>query len=142
MDETMSFATLRAFGQRRPGEALQPIELPAPGELGPNEVEIEVAYCSVCHSDVHLVDGDWGDVVRPLVPGHEVVGRVVGRGGDVRLEAGVLVGLGWQAGACGTCAILREIRQDRNSGTSRVGVPARSLRSRRIHATKRRMVAR
>ena len=42
------------------------------------EVQVRLAACAICHSDVHLLDGDWGDVARPLVPGHEIVGRVTG----------------------------------------------------------------
>ena len=57
-------------------------------------IEVRVRFCSVCHSDVHLLDGDWGELERPFVPGHEIVGET---------EDGRMVGIGWQAGACGTC---------------------------------------
>ncbi len=68
-----------------------------------DEVDVEVSVCSLCHSDLHLLDGDWS-APRPLVPGHEIVGRVVRLGPAARgLVAGARVGVGWQAGACGAC---------------------------------------
>jgi len=99
----MSLSSIQAFGQRAPGGSLEAIELPDPGPPGAGEVEIAVESCSVCHSDVHLLDGDWGDVARPLVPGHEIVGRVLRAGPGVALAPGVRVGVGWQAGSCGRC---------------------------------------
>ena len=95
--------TLHAWAQHAAHAPLEAIELPDPGAPAGHEVDIEVAHCSVCHSDVHLLDGDWGDVKRPLIPGHEVVGRVVARGPDAAHSLGALVGVGWQAGACGHC---------------------------------------
>jgi len=94
-----------------PGDPLVSMELPDAGPLGATEVEIAVDHCSVCHSDVHLLDGDWGDVARPLVPGHEIVGRVVRSGPAAKISEGVLVGLGWQAGACGECLACRSERE-------------------------------
>ena len=101
----------RAFGQVARGQRLEPIELPDPGPLADTEVEIAVDHCSVCHSDVHLLDGDWGDVARPLVPGHEVVGRVVRAGRSAQISEMAVVGLGWQAGACGVCSACRSERE-------------------------------
>jgi len=103
---------IHAFSQRIAGEPLAPITLPdAP--LGPFDVEVEVESCSVCHSDVHLVDGDWGEVARPLVPGHEIVGRVTSLGERARelLREGAMVGIGWQAGSCGACNACRTGRE-------------------------------
>lgn len=95
--------TIRAYAQHSPRTALEAVELPHPGAPLGRDVEIQVEHCSVCHSDVHLLDGDWGEVARPLVPGHEIVGRVVARGPDATLPLGALVGVGWQCGACGRC---------------------------------------
>lgn len=96
-----------AFGQREPRGLLEPIDIGAAlsHPLGEHEVELAVLSCSVCHSDVHLVDGDWGEVTRPLVPGHEIVGRVVDAGVTAKesFPSGAIVGLGWQAGSCGRC---------------------------------------
>jgi uncharacterized zinc-type alcohol dehydrogenase-like protein len=94
---------LRALAQTTPRTPLVPIELPDPPPLGAREVDVEVEHCSVCHSDVHLLDGDWGEIARPLVPGHEIIGRVVASGSAANVAKGRLVGIGWQAGACGAC---------------------------------------
>ena len=75
-----------------------------PGELGALEVEIAVAHCGVCHSDLHLVDNDWRMSTFPFVPGHEIVGRVAAAGGGVaHLAVGQRVGVGWQRSACLAC---------------------------------------
>lgn len=94
---------IRALAQTIARAPLAPIELPDPPPPGAREVDVEVTHCSVCHSDVHLLDGDWGDIARPLVPGHEIIGRVVASGVEAGMEHGRLVGIGWQAGACGAC---------------------------------------
>jgi uncharacterized zinc-type alcohol dehydrogenase-like protein len=75
-----------------------------PGELGPQEVEIGVSHCGICHSDVHLISNDWGTSQYPFIPGHEVIGAVTAVGVDVRtLAVGQRVGLGWQSNSCGQC---------------------------------------
>ena len=75
-----------------------------PGKLGPQEVEIGVTHCGICHSDLHLIANDWGISQYPFIPGHEIVGTVTAVGADVRsLEAGQRVGLGWQSNSCGAC---------------------------------------
>lgn len=97
---------IQALGQLSRGASLERITLDADGPLPPHEVEVAVEHCSVCHSDVHLLDGDWGEQRLPFVPGHEIVGRVVARGeavGEGAPVIGARVGIGWQAGACGAC---------------------------------------
>jgi uncharacterized zinc-type alcohol dehydrogenase-like protein len=76
-----------------------------PGPLAPHEVEIRVTHCGICHSDVAMIDNDWGLSTYPLVPGHEVVGVIaaVGSGVPDRVKAGTGVGVGWQCGSCGAC---------------------------------------
>jgi uncharacterized zinc-type alcohol dehydrogenase-like protein len=75
-----------------------------PRELGPNDVEIEISHCGLCHSDIHLVDDGWGRAVYPQVPGHEIVGKVASLGAAVaHLTAGQRVGVGWQRSACLEC---------------------------------------
>ncbi|MCW5827998.1 MAG: NAD(P)-dependent alcohol dehydrogenase [Deltaproteobacteria bacterium] len=74
------------------------------GPLGPFELEIDVTHCGICHSDVHLVDNNWGVSSYPLVPGHEVIGKVRQMGTLVTgFEKGMRVGIGWQSGACLRC---------------------------------------
>lgn len=96
----MSFHAYAAHAKKGP---LKPfVYEPAP--LGPHDVEIQISHCGICHSDVHLVDGDWGWGSYPMVPGHEIVGTVAALGADLRhLESGQRVGVGWQRGACLAC---------------------------------------
>ncbi|WP_298140032.1 NAD(P)-dependent alcohol dehydrogenase [Acidiferrobacter sp.] len=76
-----------------------------PGALKADEVEIQVEYCGLCHSDLSMWTNEWGLSTYPLVPGHEVVGRIVARGAEVRgLADGDRVGLGWFARSCMHCA--------------------------------------
>ncbi len=80
-----------------------------PGELLADEVEIKISHCGVCHSDIHLIDNDWGFSKYPFIPGHEVVGTVVGIGSDVKSHTvGQRVGVGWQADSCGICEWCRQ----------------------------------
>lgn len=75
-----------------------------PGDLGPQEVEIAISHCGVCHSDLHLITNDWGISHFPFIPGHEIVGRIAAVGAEVRgLQQGQRVGLGWQSNSCGEC---------------------------------------
>ena len=74
------------------------------GELHPDEVEIDVLHCGICHSDLSMVDNEWGMSKYHLVAGHEVIGRISARGSHVlNLEEGTVVGLGWHCGYCGHC---------------------------------------
>lgn len=73
-------------------------------EVGPNEVQIDVLYCGVCHSDIHQVKNEWHNTVYPCVPGHEVVGRVARIGpGVTRHAVGALVGVGCMIDSCRHC---------------------------------------
>jgi uncharacterized zinc-type alcohol dehydrogenase-like protein len=75
-----------------------------PGKLGPQEVEIAITHCGICHSDLHLISNDWGISHYPFIPGHEIVGTVSAVGEEVRaLQLGQRVGLGWQSSSCGEC---------------------------------------
>ena len=80
-----------------------------PGELKANEVEVRISHCGVCHSDIHLIDNDWGTSKYPFVPGHEIVGTVEAVGSDVKdRTVGERVGIGWQADSCGVCEWCRQ----------------------------------
>lgn len=75
-----------------------------PEALGPNDVDVEITHCGVCHSDLHQIDNAWGVASFPLVPGHEIVGTVVKIGSGVKsLEVGETVGIGVQRSNCGEC---------------------------------------
>jgi uncharacterized zinc-type alcohol dehydrogenase-like protein len=90
------------------GAQLLPYKYDA-GELGENEVEIKISHCGICHSDVHLINNDWGMSKYPFIPGHEIVGTVAAVGGAVRdRQVGERVGVGWQADSCGICEYCRQ----------------------------------
>ncbi len=74
----------------------------------PEDVQIDILYCGVCHSDLHIARNEWGISVFPVVPGHEIVGRVVTVGSAVtRFKTGDLVGVGCMVDSCRTCASCR-----------------------------------
>ncbi len=103
----MKAAILREF------KAPLSIEEVAPPEPGAQEVLIEVEACGVCHSDLHIADGDWPQIVpitkKPLILGHEIAGRVVQKGVAVHhLEVGDRVGVPWVYWTCGECEFCRE----------------------------------
>src|ERR1035438_9061062 len=76
-----------------------------PGPLGDEQVEIEVQYCGICHSDLAMLNNDWHFSKYPFVPGHEAVGKVVAMGAAAKkVTLGQTVGLGWNAGSCMACA--------------------------------------
>jgi uncharacterized zinc-type alcohol dehydrogenase-like protein len=80
-----------------------------PGELQANEVEIKISHCGVCHSDIHLIDNDFGFSKYPFIPGHEIVGTVVAVGSHVLdRTTGERVGVGWQSDSCGICEWCRQ----------------------------------
>ncbi len=82
---------------------LKPFEFDL-GHLGPEEVEIKVSHCGVCHSDLSMLDNEWGMSKYPFVPGHEAVGTVVALGHEAKgLEIGQRVGIGWSAYSCLSC---------------------------------------
>ncbi|MBF0501428.1 MAG: NAD(P)-dependent alcohol dehydrogenase [Candidatus Riflebacteria bacterium] len=75
-----------------------------PGPLGNNEVEIDITHCGICHSDLSMIDNEWGITQYPLVAGHEVVGTISSAGENVsHLKIGDFVGLGWHSCYCMTC---------------------------------------
>lgn len=76
------------------------VEIP---KLKEREVLLEVLSCGICHSDIHLIDNDWGISTYPLVPGHEIIGKVVSKGNNASLNVGTVVGVGWQRSACLEC---------------------------------------
>ncbi len=73
-------------------------------EVGPHDVHFEVLYCGVCHSDLHQIKNDWFEGIFPMVPGHEIVGRVIAVGGHVKkFKAGDLAAVGCLVDSCRTC---------------------------------------
>src|SRR5690606_25161355 len=97
---TMTTTPYRAWAAPKAGAPLEPFEYD-PGPLGDEEVEITVEHCGLCHSDLSMLDNEWGFTAYPFVPGHEVVGRVTALGPHARgVALGQRVGLGWNARSC------------------------------------------
>ena len=92
-----------AYAASAPHAPLEPFTFD-PGALGPEEVEIQVSHCGVCHSDLSMLDNEWGMSQFPFVPGHEAVGRIVALGEQAKdLNIGQRVGVGWTAYSCLSC---------------------------------------
>ena len=105
-------STMRAMILDRPGTPLTLRERPVP-QPGEGEILIEVAACGVCHTDLHLVDGELPEPKLPIVPGHEIVGRVAAIGSGVSgFALGAHVGVPWLAAACGVCPYCRAGREN------------------------------
>ncbi|MBT3879428.1 MAG: NAD(P)-dependent alcohol dehydrogenase [Candidatus Scalindua sp.] len=94
---------IKAYAAYESKGDLKPFEYD-PGQLSNDEVEIDVQYCGICHSDLSMIDNEWSFSQYPIVPGHEVVGTVSSVGNNVtHLTVGDVVGLGWHSGYCMTC---------------------------------------
>jgi uncharacterized zinc-type alcohol dehydrogenase-like protein len=99
---TNRFRAWAAHGAKQP---LKPYEFDA-GPIGPEEAEVAVEYCGVCHSDLSVLNNEWGLSQYPAVLGHEAVGRVVALGEHAKgLTIGQRVGVGWTAGSCMHCHV-------------------------------------
>ena len=97
---------------RAGGGALEPIEIAAPAP-GPGQILVAVAACGVCRTDLHVVDGDLPDPKLPIVPGHEIVGRVETVGAGVTgFAVGDRVGIPWLGFSCGECERCRSGREN------------------------------
>jgi uncharacterized zinc-type alcohol dehydrogenase-like protein len=93
----------KAYASHDPNGILEPFEYD-PGELGPEQVEIDVDFCGICHSDLSMLRNHWEMTAFPFVPGHEVAGRISRLGENVKhLQGGQKVGLGWYSQSCMTC---------------------------------------
>ena len=104
--------TMEAMRLHRPGEALRHERVPVP-EPKAGELLLQVLACGVCRTDLHLVDGELAGGALPIIPGHEIVGRVAARGPGAGLfAAGERVGVPWLAGACGKCDFCRSGREN------------------------------
>lgn len=94
---------IKAYAASEPAGELKVFEYD-PGLLGDDQVEISVEYCGICHSDLSMLDNEWGITSYPFVPGHEIVGTVAAVGEKVKhLKLGQKVGLGWFSASCMTC---------------------------------------
>jgi alcohol dehydrogenase (NADP+) len=77
--------------------------------VGPNDVQIDILFSGICHSDIHQAREEWGKAIFPMVPGHEIVGRVTSVGANVKkVKVGDLAGVGCMVDSCGDCTYCRE----------------------------------
>jgi uncharacterized zinc-type alcohol dehydrogenase-like protein len=94
---------VKAYAAQEAKGKLAPFEFEL-GSIGSEEVDIKVYYCGICHSDLSMLNNDWGMTAYPLVPGHEIVGEVVNAGDHVKnVKVGDKVGLGWFSSSCMHC---------------------------------------
>ncbi|WP_337038934.1 MULTISPECIES: NAD(P)-dependent alcohol dehydrogenase [Pseudescherichia] len=99
---------IKAIGALSAAQALEPMDI-SRREPGPRDVQIAIAYCGVCHSDVHQARAEWAGTLFPCVPGHEIVGRVAAVGSDVTgYKEGDLVGVGCIVDSCKHCEDCEE----------------------------------
>ncbi|RRQ45370.1 NAD(P)-dependent alcohol dehydrogenase [Chryseobacterium sp. SC28] len=95
---------VKAFGTETPDHDLELMTIER-REIQPKDVEIEILYCGVCHSDLHTARNDWGGTVYPAVPGHEIVGRITSIGSEVsKFKVGDLAAVGCMVDSCRTCS--------------------------------------
>ena len=101
-------STVRGYAAKSATSPLAPFSFQR-REPGPHDIVIDIQYCGVCHSDLHQVRNDWRGSTFPIVPGHEIVGRVTAAGPQVRkLKEGDTAGVGCMVYSCRTCASCKE----------------------------------
>jgi uncharacterized zinc-type alcohol dehydrogenase-like protein len=100
----METTNVKAYGTDTPDAALEQMNI-ARREVQSKDIEIDIMYCGVCHSDLHTARNDWGFTTYPAVPGHEIVGKVTRVGSEVtKLKVGDFAAVGCLVGSCGTCS--------------------------------------
>lgn len=93
----------KAYGAYAGDKPLEPMDIER-RQPGPHDVQVEIAYCGICHSDLHTVRSEWQGTLYPCVPGHEIVGQVTAVGPEVtRFRVGETVGVGCMVGSCKHC---------------------------------------
>ena len=101
-------AVIKAYAAQSATAALGPFAIRR-RDVGVHDVQIEILYCGVCHSDLHMVRNEWHQTVYPCVPGHEIVGRVTGVGREVKkFKEGDLAGVGCMVDSCRTCSSCQQ----------------------------------
>jgi len=104
----MNTYTVKAFGTEAPEAALKEMNIER-REVTATDVEIEILYCGVCHSDLHTARNEWHGTIYPNVPGHEIVGRIIKIGSGVtRFKAGDLAAVGCMVDSCRECESCKE----------------------------------
>lgn len=102
-NKKMNSSQTKAFGTNSPTDSLKQMTIER-RTLTANDIEIEILYCGVCHSDLHTAHNDWGGSMYPAVPGHEIVGKISNVGSEVtKFKVGDLAGVGCLVDSCRTC---------------------------------------
>ena len=118
---------IKAYAAQAADKDLEPYQINR-REPGPKDVEIEILYCGVCHSDIHTARNEWGGTKYPVVPGHEIVGKVSRLGQEVdRFKVGETVGVGCFVDSCGHCENCEEHQEQYclNGPTATYNSPSR-----------------
>src|SRR5580693_1351658 len=103
----MTTTSARSYGAQTAVSALAPLTITR-REPGATDVEMEILFCGVCHSDLHQARNEWHNTIYPCVPGHEIIGRVTRVGDHVtKFKKGDLTGVGCMVDSCRTCANCR-----------------------------------
>src|ERR1022692_2677059 len=106
------YSLMKAMVLHAPPEPLRLTEFPGP-KPGPGQVLVRVSACAVCRTDLHVIDGELPHPKLPLIPGHEIVGRIAALGPQVdRFQINERVGIPWLGWTCGDCAYCRAGREN------------------------------
>lgn len=113
----MSDISTKAYAAQSSDSPVAPFNITR-RNLRPDDVAIDILYCGVCHSDIHCVENDWGGSMYPIVPGHEIIGKVTAVGSEVTsFKAGDMVGVGCLVDSCQHCsACAQDLEQYCSSG--------------------------
>lgn len=104
----MATTTVKAYGATASTADLKPLDIERRA-VGKDDVKIDITFCGVCHSDIHTVRNEWNGSTYPVVPGHEIIGRVVEVGNGVKThKVGDLVGVGCMVDSCQTCSSCKQ----------------------------------
>jgi alcohol dehydrogenase (NADP+) len=107
-DSTARRSTTPAYAAKSPKSGVAPFKIERRA-LRPRDVKLEILYCGVCHSDLHMIRNEWKQTIYPVVPGHEIVGRVTAVGNEVKKHrTGDLAGVGVMVDSCRECANCRK----------------------------------
>lgn len=99
---------IKAFGTKAADAVLEPLDIER-RSITPKDVKIDIAFCGVCHSDIHTARNEWHGSVYPVVPGHEIIGRVIETGAEVtHFKIGDLVGVGCMVDSCHSCSACED----------------------------------
>lgn len=110
---------IHGYAASGPREPLKPFSYDAP-HLEPFEVLVKITHCGLCHTDVYMIDNDWGRSSYPLLPGHEIIGAIVKKGSAVHQKIGERVGISWVRSACLHCPQC--LRGDTNVCPTKLGI--------------------